>query len=290
MQEVLLQRSTKDERLGLTLCYETDAEDGLTDIFIDDIHPDGLAAQDGRLRLGDQIIQINGIDVKTKTQAQEIFMNSTGDISFLVARPPPPAYEVDLDHLEDVVGDEVVDHDDDNAGLTVMKTSNRNSFGTNGSGDSLMLDSHNTSHSSNGSSKTSSSSKNSKEKVRKASSSSQDSGLRITTEDLNTSKSSQSNSSSISGSKNNTTNNCHTNNLDKELYYVDKKLKDIRLDCEAISAKHLNQSSVDKSKPTTDFVYLGGKQQQQQVPKYFHFDVKRKSIVFFFCRKKIKLE
>ena len=26
--------------------------------------------------------------------------------------------------------------------------------------------------------------------------------------------------------------------MDKELYYVDKKLKDIRLDCEAITAKH----------------------------------------------------
>ena len=72
----------------MTLCYETDAEDGLTDIFIDDIHPEGLAAQDGRLRLGDQIIQINGVDVKTKTQAQEIFVTSSGDISFLVARPP----------------------------------------------------------------------------------------------------------------------------------------------------------------------------------------------------------
>ena len=58
LQEVLLQRTSPDERLGLTLCYETDAEDGLTDIFIDDIHPDGLAAKDGRLRLGDQIIQV----------------------------------------------------------------------------------------------------------------------------------------------------------------------------------------------------------------------------------------
>ena len=79
-------------------------------------------------------IIINGIDVKTKTQAQEIFMNSTGDISFLVARPPPPAhhaYEEDLDHLDDVgledeVGGEVVhvvvDHETD----AVMKTSNRN--------------------------------------------------------------------------------------------------------------------------------------------------------------------
>ncbi len=33
-------------------------------------------------------MQINGEDIKTKTQAQEIFLKSTGDISFLVARPP----------------------------------------------------------------------------------------------------------------------------------------------------------------------------------------------------------
>ena len=59
MQEVILRRDGPGERLGLTLCYETDAEDGLTDIFIDDIHPDGLAAADGRLRLGDQIIQVS---------------------------------------------------------------------------------------------------------------------------------------------------------------------------------------------------------------------------------------
>ena len=58
LQEVILRRDGPGERLGLTLCYETDAEDGLTDIFIDDIHPDGLAAADGRLRLGDQIIQV----------------------------------------------------------------------------------------------------------------------------------------------------------------------------------------------------------------------------------------
>ena len=33
-------RTSAEERLGLTLCYETDADDGgLTDIFIDDIHP-----------------------------------------------------------------------------------------------------------------------------------------------------------------------------------------------------------------------------------------------------------
>ena len=54
----MLRRSSADEKLGLTLCYETDNTDGFTDIFIDDIHPDGLAKKDGRLRLGDQIVQV----------------------------------------------------------------------------------------------------------------------------------------------------------------------------------------------------------------------------------------
>jgi hypothetical protein len=54
----VLRRSSAEEKLGLTLCYETDNTDGFTDIFIDDIHPDGLAKKDGRLRLGDQIVQV----------------------------------------------------------------------------------------------------------------------------------------------------------------------------------------------------------------------------------------
>ena len=60
LQEVTLIRSSAEERLGLTLCYEQDdIEESLTHIFIDDIHPDGLAARDQRLRLGDQIIQVS---------------------------------------------------------------------------------------------------------------------------------------------------------------------------------------------------------------------------------------
>ena len=44
----------------MTLCYEDEDNEGNTEVFIDDIHPDGLAAKDGRLRLGDQIIQVKG--------------------------------------------------------------------------------------------------------------------------------------------------------------------------------------------------------------------------------------
>ena len=53
--------SNPGEMLGLTLCYEDEDEEGNTEIFIDDIAPSGLAAREGRLRLGDQIIQVMGM-------------------------------------------------------------------------------------------------------------------------------------------------------------------------------------------------------------------------------------
>jgi hypothetical protein len=92
-----------------------------------------------------------------------------------------------------------------------------------------------------------------KKKSRKGSSSSQDSGHRTSHEELlNTSKSSKSNSSADSGSGSLFGGNGRRTmqvsksaaaiseemHLDKELYYVDKKLKDIHMDCEAMSAKH----------------------------------------------------
>jgi len=103
-EEIDLKRPNPAERLGLTLCYEDEDEEGNTEIFIDDIHPEGLAARDGRLRLGDQIIQINGVKVKTKQKAQEMFIAIKGDISLLVVRPPAhgDCYEEDLDNLLDV--------------------------------------------------------------------------------------------------------------------------------------------------------------------------------------------
>ena len=54
----MLTRSSPTERLGLTLCYEAEDSQGRTEIFIDDIHAGGLAERDGRLRLGDQIVQV----------------------------------------------------------------------------------------------------------------------------------------------------------------------------------------------------------------------------------------
>ena len=117
-----------------------------------------------------------------------------------------------------------------------------------------------------------------KVKARKGSSSSQDSGHRTSQDELlNTSKSSKSNSSADSGSGSlfgsggvrrvmplsksaavisNQQEELSEMNLDKELYYVDKKLKDIHLDCEAMSAKQFQQhQQKQQQQPQNEPIY-----------------------------------
>merc|ERR1719319_1942926 len=103
-EEIGLVRASPCERLGLTLCYEDEDREGNTEIFIDDIAPEGLAARDGRLRLGDQIVAIQGLRVRSKAAAQEAFTTIQGNVTLLVARPPRQGgdYEEDLDHLLDL--------------------------------------------------------------------------------------------------------------------------------------------------------------------------------------------
>ena len=58
-QEVTLQRSSTSERLGLTLYYPDgdDAPDE-TDVLVRGVEAGGIAARDGRIQPGDQIIQV----------------------------------------------------------------------------------------------------------------------------------------------------------------------------------------------------------------------------------------
>lgn len=85
-EEVVLSRPQGDEKLGLTLCYGP-TEEGITDIFIGEIDPYSVAARDGRIREGDQIVQINGVDVHNRDQAIKLFSEKTSDITLLLARP-----------------------------------------------------------------------------------------------------------------------------------------------------------------------------------------------------------
>ncbi|XP_025106860.1 E3 ubiquitin-protein ligase PDZRN3-B-like isoform X2 [Pomacea canaliculata] len=85
-EEVVLQRTTSNEKLGLTLCYGS-LEDEVTDIFISEVDPSSVAGRDGRIKEGDQILQINGIDVHSRSEAISLFASQDPDIMLLVARP-----------------------------------------------------------------------------------------------------------------------------------------------------------------------------------------------------------
>ncbi|EDV90955.1 GH23937 [Drosophila grimshawi] len=68
---------------------EVDAEadvDVCEDVFISDIKPESIAYRDGRLRRGDQILRINGIDTKSRKQAETQIAENNIAITLLVSR------------------------------------------------------------------------------------------------------------------------------------------------------------------------------------------------------------
>ncbi|KFV07936.1 E3 ubiquitin-protein ligase PDZRN3, partial [Tauraco erythrolophus] len=92
LEEVDLHRVNSQDKLGLTVCYRTDDEDDMG-IYVSEIDPNSIAAKDGRLREGDRIIQINGIEVQNREEAVALLTSEDSkNISLLVARP-----EIQLD-------------------------------------------------------------------------------------------------------------------------------------------------------------------------------------------------
>uniref|UniRef100_A0A8C5R4W2 PDZ domain containing ring finger 3 n=2 Tax=Leptobrachium leishanense TaxID=445787 RepID=A0A8C5R4W2_9ANUR len=87
LEEIDLYRLNGQDKLGLTVCYRTDDEDD-TGIYVSEIDPNSIAAKDGRIREGDRIIQINGIDVHNHEEAVALLTSEdTKDVFLLVARP-----------------------------------------------------------------------------------------------------------------------------------------------------------------------------------------------------------
>ncbi|XP_071961510.1 E3 ubiquitin-protein ligase PDZRN3-like isoform X2 [Antedon mediterranea] len=83
-EDVVLKRSNTTEKLGLTLCY---GEEDDTGIFINEVDSNGVAAKEGSIRIGDQILQINGEDVLNKDQALSLFAKPAEELTLLVCRP-----------------------------------------------------------------------------------------------------------------------------------------------------------------------------------------------------------
>ncbi|XP_058488040.1 E3 ubiquitin-protein ligase PDZRN3-B isoform X2 [Solea solea] len=86
-EEVDLYRANIQDKLGLTICYRTDDEDE-AGIYISEVDPNSIAAKDGRIREGDKIIQINGVEIQNREDAVVLLTSeSNQNISLLVARP-----------------------------------------------------------------------------------------------------------------------------------------------------------------------------------------------------------
>ncbi|KAL2103120.1 hypothetical protein ACEWY4_002288 [Coilia grayii] len=86
-EEVELCRHNSQEKLGLTLCYRTDDEEGAA-IYVSQLGPNSIAARDGRIREGDRILQINGRDVQDKEEALSLLSSEEcRNITLLVTRP-----------------------------------------------------------------------------------------------------------------------------------------------------------------------------------------------------------
>ncbi|KAL2104150.1 hypothetical protein ACEWY4_001018 [Coilia grayii] len=85
-EEVDLQRTSAQDKLGLTLCYRTDEDE--TGVYVSEIDPKSIAAKDGRIREGDRIIQINGVEIETHEDAIALLASEKGgNVCLLMARP-----------------------------------------------------------------------------------------------------------------------------------------------------------------------------------------------------------
>lgn len=87
-EEVTLRKAGSAEKLGLTVCYSSGSgsEDADTEVYISEIVPESLAARDGRLREGDQILRVNGKDVANKEQTENLFAETKNAVTILVSR------------------------------------------------------------------------------------------------------------------------------------------------------------------------------------------------------------
>ncbi|XP_051515737.1 PDZ domain-containing protein 4 isoform X2 [Myxocyprinus asiaticus] len=96
-EEVELYKSCQQDKLGLTVCYRTDDEEDLG-IYVGEVNPNSIAAKDGRIREGDRILQINGMDVQNRREAVAILTREDStNISLLLARPDIENEADDLD-------------------------------------------------------------------------------------------------------------------------------------------------------------------------------------------------
>ncbi|XP_037956982.1 slo-interacting protein 1-like isoform X2 [Teleopsis dalmanni] len=101
IEEITLRKSECNECLGITVCcprydnncsdinsgiYELEEGGTLANVYISNIHHDSIANRDGRLRQGDLLLQVNGKDVKSKSEAEVLIAENNNAVTLLVSR------------------------------------------------------------------------------------------------------------------------------------------------------------------------------------------------------------
>ncbi|XP_022914767.2 PDZ domain-containing RING finger protein 4 isoform X1 [Onthophagus taurus] len=87
LEEVTLRKCSSEEKLGLTVCYSSGSDvDTCTEVYIRDIVPQSVADLDGRLRQGDQILQVNGKDVANREETESLFAENRKAVTLLISR------------------------------------------------------------------------------------------------------------------------------------------------------------------------------------------------------------
>ncbi|GAB0202290.1 E3 ubiquitin-protein ligase PDZRN3 [Grus japonensis] len=107
-EEVELYKASHRDKLGLTVCYRTDGEED-AGIYVGEVNPNSIAAKDGRIREGDRIVQINGVEVQDREEAVAFLTREQQtNISLLLARPESQRWKDSdrEDFLDDFGSDE----------------------------------------------------------------------------------------------------------------------------------------------------------------------------------------
>ncbi|KAG7157590.1 PDZ domain-containing RING finger protein 4-like [Homarus americanus] len=243
-KEIILERTSPEEKLGLTLYYSSapapppthmaeqdegvgvaedeglcaeDYKGVVTEVLVSQIEQGTVASKDGRLRIGDQILQINGVELTTRAQTEELFAGCGTRVSLLVSRTQ---YYDEDDLVEGEVLEDVVEEDEEVELLDAnseFHTSRSPVLSTKSSASVEKKDlPEDESHINT---------------LCSSSSSSSSSCERKPTKKVSSASSTSSRGSQVRGGNNSST-------MDRELIALDEKMADLTQECEQLEASH----------------------------------------------------
>lgn len=88
-EEVVLRKKQPREIFGLTLSYSalSASDNSESEVYISAIEPNSVARKEPNIHLGDQILQINNVDVHSKAQVVSLFQKCGLEVRLLLGRP-----------------------------------------------------------------------------------------------------------------------------------------------------------------------------------------------------------